>query len=614
MPQMDNQGASNDLKQGQDKAKNNARTAVNQGRNAYNVAKNKAAEKGAKEGSKAAAKEAAKEGAKKAAEEGAKKGLSSVIAGAFGPETAIVVAVVAIILIIPIVILSIFPIGDIFQTQGELEAVENKLYSAVQSSYYGEIKNNETRNHIKKYVNEHYSCGARNGDISFTGSGYFVDTDTCSISASFSPGLSEMKENISAYINAVNGTIAYFGKETDDEIKAYSEGTHGPVDIYEGEIFDVSSDGTYTLTKGAKEFYDSHSDEITNTANENYIETIGLYSKNFFVYDENEERWDLRGFHIAPKTHQELQIVGYDVKTGAPIFDWVNVTVDAWYGDIGILIFYDLSGYKEDELLECVEILDSKNSNIEAYSDATSAVSSVLNEYYANYIGQFKGTYDEKGNFILGQDNRDLLFQKLLDDGTLMYVPISGLTSNFLEGMPGYSGSLLFTDFDDKSSSEIWKEINALRRTGVIGYGTAAWNCTAFAQAWFYKIYGVNALYGNGRDMVNNLLNPNNALVGDWGATHFYRGSSPAPGGIFSIGGVGNHVGCIDSVDFKNKTITFSDGNTNGAANASSTISIKRTLSFDSFQTYVKACCAAHGSGSCWVTFANPNKVDLILD
>ena len=170
---MDNQGASNDLKQGQDKAKNNARTAVNQGKNAYNAAKNKAAEKGAKK----AATEAAKEGAKKAAAEGAKKGLSSLIAGALGPETAIVIGVIAIILIIPIVILSIFPIGDIFQTQNELETVENKLYSAVQSAYYGEIKNNETRNHTKKYVNEHYSCGARNGDISFTGSGYFVDTD-----------------------------------------------------------------------------------------------------------------------------------------------------------------------------------------------------------------------------------------------------------------------------------------------------------------------------------------------------------------------------------------------------------------------------------------------------
>ena len=192
-----------------------------------------------------------------------------------------------------------------------------------------------------------------------------------------------------------------------------------------------------------------------------------------------------------------------------------------------------------------------------------------------------------------------------------MYVPISGLTSNFLEGQPGYTGVLEFAVYDDSNSASIWRHIQGLRKKGVIGYGTAMWNCTAFAQSWFYELYGVNALYGNGRDMVGNLLDSNNALVGDWGSKNFYRGSSPAPGGIFSIGSPagGNHVGCVDSVDFENRTITFSDGNTNGKANSSASISIKRTLTFDQFQSYVLSCCKSHGStAGCWVTYANPNK------
>ena len=603
MPYIDNPNSSEDISKGQNDAKSLAKTAGDTAKKTYEKGKEAKASKDTAK----AAKEAATSSEKK-------EGLIALFEDSLGTEALLPILIALILILIPTLLLSAMPIGNLFQDKGRLEANEEKLYKAIESAYAGEERS--AKNQIKNFVNSNYSCSASNGDITQSGSTYTVDTDTCYITASFSPALSSMKQNISAYVNAVNGTIAYFGEETDSEVKAYESGNPPNYEKYEGDVIDQTS-GNAELTDDARKFYEEHSDELTNTLDEDYIASLNVYSSDFFVYDENEERWRLNNFHIGPKTHQELMQTGTEevevngVIEEVPVYDWVDVTVDAWYGDIGILIFYDLSGYKADELETCVRLLEEKDSKLDAYLDASSVVNAVLNEYYASYIGSFNGYLDDEGNFVLGTDNRDELFKELLADGTLMYVPISGLSSNFLEGEAGYSGEVIFNGYTDLTSYQIWSHINALRKEGVIGYRTSMWNCTAFAQSWFYELYGVNALYGNGRDMVNNLLSENNELVGDWGAKHFYRGSSPAPGGIFSIGSPAgaNHVGCVDSVDYENKTITFSDGNTNGAANSTSTISIRRTKTFDEFAAYVKASCAHHGStAGCWVTYANPNK------
>lgn len=593
---MDNNNSSRDVQQGQSKALNSAKDGINLGKNINNAVKNN-------------------EALKKAAETGL-NGIKEILLGGLSSETMMVIGIILLIIAIPLLLITIFPIGNIFQDNRVISNTEASLESVVTRAYNNEKQS--SKHQIVQYVNSNYACKAELSDMTSSGSGYVIDTDYCLINVDYGPDLSEMTRNISAYVNAVNGTIAFYGEETDEELKQFENGTHEPIEKYDGQILETKPDGSIGMTDGAKEFYDNNSSELTNTANENYIETLKVYSNEFFVYDNNTDRWKFNNFRIKPKKHQEYQKVGTEIvqtsngmQKEVDLYDWVDVWVDAYYGDISILMFYDLSGYKAEDLEKCIDVLDSRNENRQVFADSTSVVSATLNGYYDSYIAQTNSYFDANGNVVLGKDNRNKLFQALLDDGTLMYVPISGLTSNFLEGEPGYSGGIGLDIFDGMSSSAIWREIRNMRSSGVIGYGTAMYNCTAFAQAWFYKVYGVNALYGDGKNMVNNLLDSNNVLCGDWGSTHFYRGSSPAPGGIFSISSPsgGNHVGCIDAVDYENKTITFSDGNTNGAGNSTATISIKRTLTFDEFESYVRGACAIYGNSSgATVTFANPIK------
>lgn len=537
----------------------------------------------AKAGEKAAIKSAAK----------------SILLGGLSIETLAVLGIAMVIIIIPLILISIIPSGSLFQTKAEMSTAESKVASAVSYSYRTEIKS--AKRQILEFVQTNYpDANARMGDFIEDSSGFDIDNDTCSISVSFAPSVSTMSTNITAYANAVHGTIAYFESQGEEAVS------------FDSNMTELDKNGEVMLSKDAKEYLDEHATELTNANATEFINAVGLGSRNFFVYDEDETRWERSNFHQGPKTHIETRTKtvpdGVDPKTGETKYKIetyeVEVTETAWYGDIDILMFYDLSDYRSEDIDKCIEIAGDLTIAGNKIQDPVSLVSNTLENYYNSYIGYSNGSFIN-GKFKEGSDNREEIFSKLLSDGTLMYIPISGLSSRFTEGEPGYSGDIGFSKYDGKSSSSIWADIQKQRNAGNIGSGTEMWNCTAFAEAWFYEIYGVDALYGNGCNMVENLLKS------DFGKENFYRGSSPAPGGIFSIGSAygANHVGCIDAVDYENKTITFSDGNTNGAADSTSTIRIKKTMTFEEFQTHIKASrMATTGSSSGWITFANPNE------
>ena len=513
--------------------------------------------------------------------------------GLANPYTLAILGLSFTLIIIPFVLISTFPLGDLFQNTDDVYSVEKKIFSGIKEAYINEIK--ESKRDIRDFVNEKYNAGSLLSDITYHDESFTIDTDTALITVSFTPNLDGMYKNISSYINAVNGVISFMGEDIVNEEKAYTNGTHEKIDTFDGRIFTENEKNEKVFTSDALDFYYSHSNELTNIKDKEYVKNVINSSNDFFVYDEKVDRWDLINFHISPKTHY---IETINNETGEVTI--TKVTVPAWYGHIVINMYYDLSKFKEDELTKCYEIFDENNS-VPGY-DGVTVVSNLLNSYYENYISHFNGYY-ENNSFFRGKDNREEIFEKLLNDGTLMYIPISGLTSNFLNGEKGYSGEVNLNTYDNLSRMEVWNHVKYLRDTGKVSTRTYMWNCTAFAASWFYDLYGVDMLYGNGRDMVKNLLKSK------WGSKHFYLGSSPAPGGIYSIGSPtgGNHVGCVDKVDYENKIITISDGNTNGKGDSSSTVRIKKEMTFSEFESYVKACCLGYGSANgAWVTFANP--------
>ena len=528
------------------------------------------------------------------------KGLAkSILLGGFGIETLAVLGICIVIIIIPLILISIIPSGSLFQTKSEMQTAESKVSKAVSSSYSAEIKS--AKGQILDFIKTNYpDANAHAGDFMQYANGFDIDNDTCSITVNFAPSVDSMSTNITAYANAVHGTISYFKSAEEDPVS------------FDGNMTSMDENGAVFLTEDAKDYLNEHSTELTNANAADFINAVGLGSRNFFVYDEDETRWDLSNFHQGPKTHIETRtktvVDGVDPVTGETKYKTetyeVEVTEIAWYGHIDILMFYDLSDYRSSEIDECIQIAEDLTIAGNKVQDPVSLVGNTLENYYNSYIGYSNGSFIN-GKFVEGTDNREAVFSKLLSDGTLMYIPISGLSSRFTEGEPGYSGDIGFTGYDEKSSSGIWSSIQTRRNNGEIGSGTEMWNCTAFAEGWFFEIYGVDALSGNGCNMVENLLKT------DFGKENFYRGSSPAPGGIFSIGSAygANHVGCVDAVDYENKTITFSDGNTNGAADSTSTIRIKKTMTFEEFQAHIKASrMATTGSSSGWITFANPKE------
>lgn len=549
-------------------------------------------------GAKAA--KAGAEAAKKAAQSQASKKLIASLISLLGPQSKMVVAIIAMVLIPFIVMISILPMGNLFMSQGEVESTEDKVYEILEDSFDAARKN--AKPDIKKFVNEKYAARAKDSDIKYSNGTFTIDTDYALITVSLSPPLSTMKNNIAAYINAVNGAINACGEETSTELKKFENAEEKePTPKYDGNIFEKDEDGNPVVTQGVKDFLKEYGNQDTYTASDEYLEAIIEDKDSFFTHDKKTKRWDLVNFHQGPKTHMERKRVkGEDGKYHT---EWVPVTVTAWYGHINIAMFYDLSGYREDELDKAAELMSEGRNEDDFVNGAQ--LGTVLDSYYSNYIAVYKAMPGEDGEVILGEDNRNDIFQKLLDDGTLMYVPISGLTEKYLSYVgsgKGYSGRISSSEYDNMSTAQIWAHANSIA-TQMYPY-----NCTTFAAAWFYDHYGKNILRGNGRDCVNNLL------ATKWGKKRFYRSGAPAPGAIFSIGrpGGGNHVGCVEAVDFEKKTITISDGNTNGAGNSSrpwtATVRIKETMTFDQFKQYVSNCCAVHGDYQPRVVFACPKK------
>ena len=528
---------------------------------------------------------------------GAGKKILSSLVSLLGPQSKMVAAIIAMILIPFLLLISILPMGNLFMTKGEVEDSEDKVYEVLTDEFDAARK--RAKPDIKEFVNEKYAAGAKDSDIKYHNVTFTIDTDYAYITVTLSPPLSEMNSNISAYINAVNGTINACGKDTKEAADKYQSGEEFERPAkYDGKIFENNDEGNPVVTQDLKDYLKENSNQDTYTASEDYLEEIIESSDKFFTHDEKTSRWDLVGFHQAPKTHYETRR-NKDTKE----LETYPVTVTAWYGHINIAMFYDLSEYRSDELDEAAAIM-AEGRNEEDFVSGTQ-LGTVLEGYYDNYVGAYRETTDENGDPVLGQDNRNNIFQKLIDDGTLMYVPISGLTEKYLSyvgGKSGYSGQLDSDKYDKMSTAQIWAHANSVA-TQMYPY-----NCTTFAAAWFYDNYGKNILRGNGRDCVDNLL------ATKWGKEHFYRSGSPAPGAIFSIGrpGGGNHVGCVEAVDFDKKLITISDGNTNGAGNSSkpwtATVRIKETMTFAQFNQYVANCCAVHGDYSPRVVFACPKK------
>ncbi|MDO5440327.1 MAG: CHAP domain-containing protein [Erysipelotrichaceae bacterium] len=530
----------------------------------------------------------------------AKKVASTALEGLAG-ETIICLACILGFLLLINIILSVVPSGILLKTEGDVASMESSVESAVSGAFSN--AKSDSKDTVLSFLNENFVCEGKISDFKDNNDGsYALSNDFCEINVNFTPNLSQITSNVTAYTTAVNGTIDYLAPKKD---------------MFEPEdyMFEVDEHGELSLSDYGWKVYKQNANEFNDSGSDEFAQVIKENARSFFVFDEESERWDLNDFYLGTKTKLEdrcsitytnpttkqtttssvscSSASSYQNRANYTFHkEQVEVEVPCWYGKITIPIYYDLSSYKDDEITQTIDYV-ANNSNLNDF-DSSSFVNSLLNDYYNNYYELLRNGED---------DNRNAYFQKLIDDGVIIYVPISGLSSRFIQGEPGYDGEIFVYGMNG-TFVQIWNTIGQLRREGTLSTYATRYNCTEFANYWFYCVYGEGfVLSGDGHSMVSNLLNS------DYGKEHFYLGSSPAPGGIYSIGSSSSkygHVGCVDAVDYENKTITISEGNyggVHGTINAG--IRIRKQMTFDEFYQYVNA---TGGGQSSWVMFANPKQ------
>ena len=136
-------------------------------------------------------------------------------------------------------------------------------------------------------------------------------------------------------------------------------------------------------------------------------------------------------------------------------------------------------------------------------------------------------------------------------------------------------------------TNRVWKHAQSLYRQGLIHGSTTSYQCTLFAQMWFYDVYGFNSTRnmssGNGKDVAYRVYAANTYYDEEGNLKHYFRlSNTPESMSILSISGISNpygHVMCIDEVDHQNNTITFSDGNVTNHGD----IRIRVTMTIDEF-------------------------------
>ncbi|MBQ6478504.1 MAG: hypothetical protein IJI44_03955 [Erysipelotrichaceae bacterium] len=114
-----------------------------------------------------------------------------------------------------------------------------------------------------------------------------------------------------------------------------------------------------------------------------------------------------------------------------------------------------------------------------------------------------------------------------------------------------------------------WAHAYDLARQGLIHGASTGYQCTFFAQMWFYDIYGFNSSgnggSGDGKNFAYKVYQTHTYRNEEGKLCHWFElGKEPKTMGIISISGIANengHVICVDEVDYANDMITFSDGN-----------------------------------------------------
>ena len=369
-------------------------------------------------------------------------------------------------------ILSSVPMDTLGLKEEEVQDSKQKLADAVRDAY--ETARNDLR--IRKAIvetlkEEPYLCpGAPESSFEFyleEGNSYLIyDTletnadgniEGARIRITFTPDLERMTNNISAYINAVNGAVGLYAKEKDTSV---FEPPVFTIPVPEDAVIDHDAGEDYgSLTEEGRELYESTGGEdpseyrpYTDAESDEFAEEVSSHKTSFFFADPKPSRWDglpegelpqtdegetevgdveglrellflpegdLRREHRHHRTlvqeegclvmnalTEEIQddihaCDGSDVELEAnevlvhQAAQWKEFDSDILTGEIRINMYYSLYSYKLDEIHQTIEYLIGTETDI-TENDAHDAVWDAIKEFYGNYAVSYNSDCSEE--------------------------------------------------------------------------------------------------------------------------------------------------------------------------------------------------------------------------
>lgn len=495
-------------------------------------------------------------GSKKASKESLKKGL---------PFKASVFGAFFLLLLLSLGIgetFTVIPPGNLLYSQEEIFGREEEIKKALTKPY--EDAKRKAEPVLYEYLRETYPEVPLS--LSDVENGWEEKTSQYSISVTptydhpvgmdirvrFTPDLETCLQNVCAYLNAVNGVIAQFGENTQKEISKISSDSFR-VSTFPGKIYEEETENGEKRIRTSEEFrkfYEENSTVETNLLHPDFLDTLTPFIPEFFFPDPSHARWDFEGANLEYRGLVESDFVVCETGSKGETAEerCHHLTKESYvYTDvITISMYYNLSSYREEEVNGCIE--NAKNLPELSYVPLSGEdlVYEAMEDFYHSYITAFYGNLDFQSEHfsytVTGEKHpREKIFEKLLRDGSLLYVPIWGfdpdslITAPILEGIdPSGLGSL--------PDSEIWDRLLKLMENGTLSSSVEKiGQCTGYVQLLLYEKAGIAGIWhGNGKDYADVLAKASDRFVLE---------NIPKAGGIFSThSGLYGHTGYISEV------------------------------------------------------------------
>ena len=304
--------------------------------------------------------------------------------------------------------------------------------------------------------------------------------NACNITIKFSPDISEMTDNITAYTSSVDSTIGYFNttfinKYIKDPDKYIHEDADAESEVeidtrlleemlsskeFQDEMEKVMKqvegtdflrynpkDDTYAFTDSAKKLFKGIDGAQTDAGGDDAIDLIAKDSDTYFELDLEPERWkgmdevkktkktkDIKVAKDIPVYDESGQITGY--KQVEEVVDTIEYKeVEA---TVTLPIYYGLLQYRKedvDDLLEkiigqpyCKYAEDDGAYHACDFEQSAELIYNTMSEYYSMYQAEYNGNvYEQEGKELKDDEFDDITGSQniqILDNRKEIFAPL----------------------------------------------------------------------------------------------------------------------------------------------------------------------------------------------